>query len=153
MSAIVESKAANTTNSTTTPPSSTRIKNNHHNTSTTTSLKAGWSIQAAKVPYSSLPVPATAATIKRGRTKKKIKSKQHHLNHKHDAATVAQNTTVTTKATNATAFLDELVIDNYKLKEHTKKLERDFETLQMDVAKLSEHSRFSQCSSSRLKLA
>ena len=27
------------------------------------------------------------------------------------------------------------------MKEHTKKLERDFETLQMDVAKLSEHSR------------
>jgi hypothetical protein len=144
MSAIVESKAANTTNSTTNPPSSTRINNNHHNTSTTTSLKAGWSIQAAKVPYSSLPVPATAATIKKGRIKKKIKSKQHHSNHKHDAATVAQNTTVTTNATNATnatAFLDELVIDNYKLKEHTKKLERDFETLQMDVAKLSEHSR------------
>ena len=71
MSAIVESKAANTTNSTTNPPSSTRINNNHHNTSTTTSLKAGWSIQAAKVPYSSLPVPATAATIKKGRIKKK----------------------------------------------------------------------------------
>lgn len=44
-------------------------------------------------------------------------------------------------ATSPTRFLDELVVANYKLSEHTKKLEHDFQELQTDVVRINENRR------------
>jgi hypothetical protein len=142
MSSITETKAdggGNDIDSATNESFSDVDASNDNRISTKTGSKSKpeWSIRAAKVPYSSLPLskpPSTAAT-KKVRGKKKIKS-QKSITSSNNVLTASEAATE-----NATAFLDELIVTNYTLKEHTKKLERDFESLQTDVARLSEHCR------------
>jgi hypothetical protein len=83
--------------------------------------------------------PATTSSKKKQLNKKS--------NNKSSTTRVQTSTSIidtdvqTNNDTSPTAFLDDLVVANYNLKEHTKKLERDFNSLQQDVARLSEHGR------------
>ena len=84
--------------------------------------------------------PATTSLKKKQLVNKKSNNKSSTT--RIQASTSIIDTDVqTNNDTSPTAFLDDLVVANYNLKEHTKKLERDFNSLQQDVARLSEHGR------------
>ena len=84
--------------------------------------------------------PATKSSKKKQLVNKKSNNKSSTT--RVQASTSIIDTDVqTNNDTSLTAFLDDLVVANYNLKEHTKKLERDFNSLQQDVARLSEHGR------------
>ena len=86
--------------------------------------------------------PATTSITKK-KVKKSNKSSRTAIMQvsTSDSSSDNNNDNIAAATGQSIEFLDELVITNYNLKEHTKKLENNFRHLQQDVARLSEHSR------------